>query len=433
MRKLQLLFFALLAVLSSCKVGKSSGSPAIPADKEIEAKVNKTLSGMSLEEKVGQIVQLEVGALLKDDESGLDSAKIKEAFGKYKIGSILNAYLVTAHDRFTVADIISQLQEASMREIGIPCVYGLDMIHGATYLTEGTIFPQELNLAASFNPEHAEAMGRIIAYETRAAMCPWVFSPVMDLGTDPRWARIYESWGEDSYVHEVFSLAEVRGLQGDDPNHIGLENVAAGVKHYLGYGSPVSGKDRTPAYIPENTLREKYFTPFEACFRAGALNVMINSASINDIPTHKNKKLIQGWLKDGLDWDGMVVTDMGDVNHFWRRDHVAENRKEGLVMALNAGIDMIMEPSDATACDEIIEAVKEGLIPQSRIDDACRRILRFKYRLGLFDNPVWDIQGYDKVASDEFKACALKAALESEVLLKNEGAILPLKEGTKIF
>jgi len=432
--KLLMLAAASIA-LAACKNsgGAYSVSPAIPRDSEIESKVEKTLKSLSLEQKVGQMMQISVENITKDDNSGLDPAKMDLVIGKYKVGSILNVYRSAANDRFVTADIIKQIQDKSMEEIGIPCIYGLDMIHGATYLSDGTFFPQEVNLGASFNPELAAEMGRIMAYETRAAMCPWVFSPVMDLGRDCRWPRVWESWGEDAYLQAVMATAETKALQGDDPNHIGPENVAVSLKHYIGYGVPTTGKDRTPAIIAECDLREKFFLPFKECIEAGALTVMVNSASINGVPTHANKTLLTGWLKEGLNWDGMIVTDWADINNLYERDHVAADRKEALAMGINAGIDMVMDPSDPTACDDLIAAVKDGLVSEKRIDDAVRRILRLKYRLGLFDNPTWDVSKYDRFACEEFKASALQAAKESEVLLKNDDNILPLKQGVRIL
>lgn len=410
----------------------ASTKPAIPSDKEIEAKVEKTLKGLTLEEKVGQMIQLSIEGFLLPDFSGLDMDKLQTAIGKYKVGSILNVYASSAQDRFFTAEYISKIQELSMKELGIPCIYGLDMIHGASYLSDGTFFPQEVNLGASFNPEHARRMGEIMAYETRAAMCPWVFSPVMDLSRNPSWPRVWESFGEDPYLQSVMAEAETRALQGDDPNHIDLEHVSVSIKHYMAYGGAATGRDRTPAYISPLDLREKYFAPFKACIQAGALNVMVNSASINGTPVHASHELLTGWLKEGLNWDGMIVTDWADIENLWTREHVAADRKEALALGINAGIDMVMEPYNMTSCEDLVAAVKEGLIPQGRIDDAVRRILRLKYRLGLFDNPTWDVSGYEKYASQEFKDAALAAAVESEVLLKNDG-ILPLRKGTRIL
>ncbi len=421
------LAIAMLAFSACCG---PKPTPAIPADKDLEAKVEKTLKGMDLDTKIGQMVQLNINLITSGDD--VDPAKMESVFGRWKVGSILNVFQGTAQTREKTADIISKIQEASMKYIGIPTIYGLDMIHGATYLTEGTFFPQEVNLAATFDTRHAANMGAVMAYETRAAMCPWVFSPVMDLGRDPRWPRIWESYGEDSFLQSVMSVAETRAIQGEDPNHIGPDKVAACIKHYMAYGAPFTGKDRTPAILAEHDMREKYFRPFKECAEAGALSVMVNSASINGIPTHANRELLTGWLKEGLDWDGMIVTDWADVNNLYSREHIAADRKEALALAINAGIDMIMDPYDTLCCADIKAAVEEKMIPMSRIDDAVRRVLRLKYRLGLFDNPTWDVSGYDSFGCEEFVAQAREAAIESEVLLKNEG-ILPLKKGTRIL
>lgn len=421
------LAIALLAFSACCG---PKPTPAIPADKDLEAKVEKTLKGMDLDTKIGQLVQLNINIITSGDD--VDPAKMESVFGRWKIGSILNVFQGTAQTREKTADIISKIQEASMKYIGIPTIYGLDMIHGATYLTEGTFFPQEVNLAATFDTRHAANMGAVMAYETRAAMCPWIFSPVMDLGRDPRWPRIWESYGEDSYLQSVMSVAETRAIQGEDPNHIGPDKVAACIKHYMAYGAPFTGKDRTPAILAEHDMREKYFRPFKECAEAGALSVMVNSASINGIPTHANRELLTGWLKEGLNWDGMIVTDWADVNNLYSREHIAADRKEALALAINAGIDMIMDPYDTLCCADIKAAVEEKMIPMSRIDDAVRRVIHLKYRLGLFDNPTWDVSGYDRFGCEEFVAQAREAAIESEVLLKNEG-ILPLKRGTRIL
>jgi beta-glucosidase len=424
---------AVVLTFSACAGHKSAdNTPAIPQDKAIEAKVEKTLKRLSLEEKVGQMMQLSIEVVTLPDKSGLDMEKLQTAIGKYKVGSILNVFARTAQDRFFTADYISQIQELSLQEIGIPCIYGLDMNHGASYIAEGTFFPQGINIAAGFNPEHARTMGEITAYETRAAMCPWTFCPTMDLARNPCWSRFWESFGEDPYLQSVMAATETRALQGDDPNHIGKEHIAVSLKHYMAYSAAISGRDRTPAYVSPSDLREKHFAPFKACIEAGALTLMVNSSSINGVPMHANHELLTVWLKEDLNWDGMIVTDWADINNLWTRERVAANRKEALALGINAGIDMVMEPYDPTACEDIIAAVKEGLIPQKRIDDACRRVLRLKYRLGLFDNPTWDVKAYDKVACEEFKEAALAAAVESQVLLENSG-ILPLKKGLRIL
>ena len=427
-----LLPVALLATLVvSCKQAPKV-EPVIPADPAMEARIDKILSGMSVEEKAGQLVQLNISVLEDDTHEALDPAKLDRIIGQYKVGSILNVMHDRAHTREETAAMVRQIQEKSMDAIGIPCIYGLDMIHGASYLIEGSLYPQEINLGATFNREYARMMGHAMAYETRAAQVPWVFSPVMDLGRDPRWPRHWESFGEDPYLQAEMAREETIALQGKDPNHIDTEHVAVSIKHYMGYGVPHTGKDRTPAYIAENDLREKFFAPFLECFRAGALTAMVNSASINGIPTHANAVLLTGWVKEELGWDGLFVTDWADIDNLWQRDHVAADKREAVKMGINAGIDMIMDPYDVTCCDVIVDLVKAGEISKARLDDAVRRVLRLKMRLGLFEKPVWD-DAYPDFAAEQFGRESYAAALESEVLLKNEGAILPLREDIRIL
>ena len=430
MLKASALALAVAAVLG-CGPKAPAVLPAIEPDAQVEAKVEQVLKGMTLQEKVGQMVQLSIGLIETADRNDVDPAKMDVIFGKYKIGSILNVMNDRAQSREKTADFIAKIQESSMKNIGIPCIFGLDMIHGASYLSDGTLFPQEINLGATFNREFAAQMGRAMAYETRAAQCPWVFSPVMDLGRDPRWPRQWESWGEDPYLQAEMARVETVALQGTDPNHIDLEHVAVSIKHFMGYGVPLSGKDRTPAYIAENDLREKYFRPFKECFQAGALTAMVNSASINGIPTHANKTLLTGWVKEELGWDGMLVTDWADIDNLFTRDHVAADKREALALGINAGIDMIMDPYDPECCNVLVDLVNAGDIPMERIDDAVRRILRLKVRLGLFENPTWEY-AYPEFASEAFQKQSYAAALESEVLLKNEG-VLPLKPGARIL
>ena len=405
---------------------------AIPTDKAVENKVEKVLKGMTLEQKAGQLVQLNISVLEDASREKIDPVKLDKIIGEYKVGSILNVMHDRAHSREHTAAMVRQIQEKSMEVLGIPCIYGLDMIHGASYLTEGSLYPQEINLGATFNRTYARQMGVAMAYETRAAQVPWVFSPVMDLGRDPRWPRIWESFGEDPYLQAEMAREETIALQGNDPNHIDLEHVAVSLKHFIGYGVPVTGKDRTPAVIAPNDLREKFFAPFLECFRAGALTAMVNSASINGIPTHANAVLLSGWVKDQLGWDGLLVTDWADINNLWLREHVAADKKDAIALGINAGIDMIMDPYDPECCKQIVELVQEGRISEARLNDAVRRVLRLKVRLGLFDKPVWDYV-YPDYASEKFARESYAAALESEVLLKNEGGILPLKENAKIF
>ncbi len=424
-------FAVLTAAMAACS-SKPSVEPAIAHNAEVEAKVEQVLKGMTLKEKAGQLVQLTVMTIEDDTHEAIDPAKLDKIIGEYKVGSILNVMHDCAHTREQTAAMVKQIQDKSMEVLGIPCIYGLDMIHGASYLVEGSLYPQEINLGATFNRDYAFAMGRAMAYETRAAQVPWVFSPVMDLGRDPRWPRQWESWGEDPYLQAEMARIETIAIQGSDPNHIGFENCAVSLKHFMGYGVPLSGKDRTPAYIAENDLREKYFRPFKECFRAGALTAMVNSASINGIPTHANAVLLSGWAKDELNWDGMLVTDWADIDNLYTRDHVAADKREAVALGINAGIDMIMDPYDPECVNVIVDLAEKGEIPMSRIDDAVRRVLRLKVRLGLFENPTWDYE-YPDFGCERFAKESYDAAVESEVLLKNEGRLLPLKGTERIL
>ena len=417
-------------MLAGCNGGKQPR--AIAADQEVEAKVESVLKGMTLKEKAGQMVQLSIVLLEDNTHEAVDPAKLDRIIGEYKVGSILNVMHDAAQSREHTAQMVRQIQDKSMDVLGIPCIYGLDMIHGASYLIEGSLFPQEINLGATFNREYARMMGEAMAYETRAAQVPWVFSPVMDLGRDPRWPRHWESWGEDPYLQAEMARTETVAIQGEDPNHIDLEHAAVSIKHFMGYGVPHTGKDRTPAYIAENDLREKYFAPFLSCFRAGALTAMVNSASINGVPTHANKTLLTGWVKEQLGWDGMLVTDWADIDNLYTRDHVAADKREAVALGINAGIDMIMDPYDPECVNVIVDLAESGEIPMSRIDDAVRRVLRLKVRLGLFDNPTWERE-YPDFACERYAKESYAAAVESEVLLKNQDGILPLKGTEKIL
>ena len=410
--------------------------PAIAGDAAIEKKVEQTLRKMTLEEKVGQMMELTLDVFGHFNSQGkweLNMAKLDSILTNFKVGSILNVPGSYCPTRQEWEEWIGVIQDLSVKRTGIPCIYGLDENHGSTYIQGGTLFPQNINMAATFNRDLARRCAEVTAYEARAASVPWTYSPTVDLGRDPRWPRMWENFGEDCYVGAEMSKAMVRGFQGDDPNHIDQQHIAVSVKHFMGYSVPVSGKDRTPAVISPSDLREKHFAAYKAAIEAGALTVMVNSASINGVPVHANRELLTGWLKEGLNWDGMIVTDWADVNNLWQREHVAKDKKEALKLAINAGIDMIMEPYQCDACGLLVELAKEGGIPMSRIDDAVRRVLRLKYRLGLFDHPAQRVRDYPKFGCDEFGKLALEGAEESIVLLKNEGNLLPLAKGKKIL
>lgn len=414
----------------------SANVPVIKSDPKIEAQVEQTLKKLTLEEKIGQMMELVTDLLGANDKNGvfyIDEHKTDSILSRYKIGSILNAPNTCAPTAKQWEKYIAQIQKISMKRIGIPCVFGLDQNHGSTYTQGGTLFPQNINVAATFNREIARRSAEATAYETRAVSIPWTYSPTVDLGRDARWPRIWENFGEDCYLSSEMGKAMVYGFQGEDPNNIDQYHIATSMKHFMGYGVPWTGKDRTPAYISPADLREKHFAPFLAGLQAGALTVMVNSASVNGMPMHANKDILTGWLKEETGWDGVLITDWADINNLYTREMVAKDKKDALRIAINAGIDMIMEPYSCDACGYLVELVKEGKIPMSRIDDACRRVLRMKYRLDLFKNPTQKLKNYPKFGGEEFAKLALEGATESMVLLKNEGNILPLQHGKKIL
>lgn len=414
----------------------SANVPVIKSDPKIEAQVEQTLKKLTLEEKIGQMMELVTDLFGANDKNGvfyIDEHKTDSILSRYKIGSILNAPNTCAPTAKQWEKYIAQIQKISMKRIGIPCVFGLDQNHGSTYTQGGTLFPQNINVAATFNREIARRSAEATAYETRAVSIPWTYSPTVDLGRDARWPRIWENFGEDCYLSSEMGKAMVYGFQGEDPNNIDQYHIATSMKHFMGYGVPWTGKDRTPAYISPADLREKHFAPFLAGLQAGALTVMVNSASVNGMPMHANKDILTGWLKEETGWDGVLITDWADINNLYTREMVAKDKKDALRIAINAGIDMIMEPYSCDACGYLIELVKEGKIPMSRIDDACRRVLRMKYRLDLFKNPTQKLKNYPKFGGQEFAKLALEGATESMVLLKNEGNILPLQHGKKIL
>lgn len=414
----------------------SANVPVIKSDPKIETQVEQTLKKLTLEEKIGQMMELVTDLFGANDKNGvfyIDEHKTDSILSRYKIGSILNAPNTCAPTAKQWEKYIAQIQKISMKRIGIPCVFGLDQNHGSTYTQGGTLFPQNINVAATFNREIARRSAEATAYETRAVSIPWTYSPTVDLGRDARWPRIWENFGEDCYLSSEMGKAMVYGFQGEDPNNIDQYHIATSMKHFMGYGVPWTGKDRTPAYISPADLREKHFAPFLAGLQAGALTVMVNSASVNGMPMHANKDILTGWLKEETGWDGVLITDWADINNLYTREMVAKDKKDALRIAINAGIDMIMEPYSCDACGYLVELVKEGKIPMSRIDDACRRVLRMKYRLDLFKNPTQKLKNYPKFGGEEFAKLALEGATESMVLLKNEGNILPLQQGKKIL
>jgi len=425
--RLTVLSAAVLLAASCCAGVK----PSIAQDKDIEKQVEKALSKMTLEDKIGQMLQLDFSVFMTP--TGINYDLIDSYIKDYRVGSILNIPWSQAQTPQLYSEVIRHIQEVSMAEIGIPCLYGLDQNHGASYSVGATIFPQEAGLAATFNRENALNMGEIAAYETRACMVPWTFNPTMDLASNPAWPRIWESFGEDVYMNAEMGKNLTRGYQGEDPNHIDTLHMAACVKHFMAYGASVSGQDRTPSSVNDIDMRGRYFEPFKECFREGALSLMVNSGSNCGFPFHANSEYLTGWVKEELGWDGMIITDFNDLNNLYTREYIAKDKKDAIRIGINAGIDMVMEPYDPKFATLLKELVDEGQVSKDRIDDAARRVLRLKARLGLFEQPTWNTEAYDKYGCAEFAQKAYEAAVESEVLLKNEKKLLPLKEGTRIL
>lgn len=482
-------------VASLLSISAFAQKPVLPKDAAIEAKVQAQLQKMTLEEKIGQMVELEINMITYNDPTysmqkimfmdekeldqtirkfglqnqykaselvaktpedrqnmqkmialyGLSNAitsklpfKIDEValdsvINKYKVGSILNAPRTTAQTPEVWNYVVKTIQDASMKGLGIPDIYGLDQMHGTTYTAGGTLFPSAINMAATFNRDLTFKMGEIVAYETRACNVPWIYGPDIDLARNQAWSRQYEGFGEDVYLSSEMGRAAVRGMQGTDPNHIDKYHVASTLKHYFAYGVPNNGLDRTPAILSDQELREKQFAPFLAAFKEGALSIMTNSSIVNNMNGVANRRFLTDWLKRDLNWDGMIVTDWADIENLRTRDHIAATQKEAIQMAINAGVDMMMVPSQFTYNALLKQLVEEGGVSMDRINDATARVLRLKYRLGLFDTPNTLKEDYPKFGSAEFAAYSRQAALESEVLLKNENNILPLQKGKKIL
>lgn len=401
----------------------------------IENKISQLLKQMTLEEKVGQMAQVAIDVIGTVNYSTQTFTvvpdKLIDVVVNYKVGSILNSpgVLLTA-DNWN--NIIADIQNAATKtKLKIPVIYGLDVIHGVNYVAGSTLFPQEIGQAATWNRQLVFDAGVISAYEGRAAGVPWTFSPVLDLGTNPQWSRIWEGYGEDPYLAAELGVQFIKGVQ--DP--LGSkEKLVVSLKHFMAYSDPKSGHDRTDAWIPENYLREYHLPSFRAGVQAGGRTVMINSGLINGIPAHINKHLITDILKTELGFTGLVVTDWQDIENVYRRDKIAKTVKDAIMLSVNAGIDMSMIPHNYKEfCTDLIALVKEGKVSANRIDDAVRRILRVKFELDLFTTPVTYLKDYPKFGSSDFQKAAYNTAAESITLLKNRNGILPLPKNAKII
>lgn len=408
-----------------------------------QTKVESLLKKMSLEEKVGQMAQITLDVIGKgkgrfesDEPFGLDDKELQRVLVKYHVGSVLNTSNNRARTPQVWYNIIRKIQNVAMKQTPnkIPVIYGVDEIHGATYTVGATMFPQQIGQAATFNRALVKNGASITAYETRASSIPWNFAPLLDLGADPRFPRQWESFGEDPYLIKELGVAAVKGYEGEDGKVAHPEKVASSIKHFLGYQVSVSGKDRTPAFISDQALREYHLPPFKAAIDAGAKTIMINSGIINGVPVHANYHILTELLKEELNFKGLVVTDWGDIENLYKRDRIAKDDKEAIMIAINAGIDMSMIAYNyETFCDNLVALVKEGKVKESRIDDAVRRILWVKYELNLFEKPTTNPKDYPKFGSKEFEKAAYQTAAESITLLKNTDQLLPLAKGTKIL
>jgi len=409
---------------------------------DAEKKAAEIVSKMTLAEKIGQMSQIAIDIVCKGQDAPgnstleIDVDKLREAVVKYHVGSILNAPNTRARTPEWWTKVVEQIQEVAVNEtrLKIPVIYGLDQIHGATYTAGSTMFPQEIGVAATWNPAHARKMGEITAYETRASNVPWTFSPVLDLGLDPRFPRQYEGFGEDPYIGSVFGYELVKGIEGDDNNIANPHKLASCIKHFIGYSAPISGKDRTPAYIPENVLLEYHVPPFKAAIDAGAHTVMLNSGIINNVAVHASYELTTKLLREDLGFKGMIVTDWEDINKLYNRDKMVPSIKEAIKAGINAGIDMSMIPYNYKEfCDLLTELVNEGEVPMSRIDDAAKRVIAVKIKLGLFETPNTYAKDYPEFNSKAYQQASYDAAADGITLLKNNNNVLPLNKGVKIL
>lgn len=433
----------LFTLITFCIISCGSNKQQVVALNNIDKRVDSILTSMTLEEKIGQMTQINLTVIAKGPNKWsssfpmeIDPIKARKAIVDYKVGSVLNTINNTAQTPKAWYTTITDIQKFAMdsSRLSIPIIYGVDAIHGATYTNGATMFPQQITTAASWNPKNAYNMASVCAYETRASSIPWNFSPVLDLGMNPRFPRQFESFGEDPLLVERFGEQMIKGYQGEDNNTRDKTKLAACMKHFVGYHATITGKDRTPAYIPDHVLKEYHLAPFKTAIEAGAKTVMINSGLINGIPVHSSYKIMTDILRNQLGFEGVIVTDWEDINKLCDRDKIAENRKEATKLAINAGVDMSMVPYEYEEfINNLLALVNEGEVKMSRIDDATKRIIKLKLELGLFQNPTTNWKEYPDFGSEKFGKMAYASACESITLLKNKDGILPLKSNSKIL
>jgi beta-glucosidase len=437
MKNVHIIYILSIFLLFTANACTTDGAKSNRQD-EIEQKIDKLLSHMTLEEKAGQMTQMGIPAICEQeaywdaaDSLIIDTAKLRKALSEDHIGSFLGKgfYPPTKEEYY---NLIAQIQDFAVNKtrLGIPIIYATDAVHGAHYTAGSTVFPHQIALAATGNPALAEQMAEITAYELRASNTPLNFAPVVDISWQAQWGRIFETFGEDPYLTAQMGAAFVRGSQGDDLSD--TTHVAACLKHMIGYGSPQYGKDRKNAFIPERYIRQYYLPPFAKAIEEDVAVVMINSGLVNGVPGHINKFLITDLLKGELGFQGVTVSDWGDMQFLTDFHKTAPTHKDAVRQMVNAGLDMCMVPYDASFAHYVVELVREGEISESRIDDAVRRILRLKFRLGLFENPNTHYAGYTDFGSEKFAEASYKTASEAITLLKND-AVLPLSKNKKIL
>lgn len=430
------LFYSLLLLLiTKSSLGQETSKLS---DQQLQQMIKK----MTIEEKVGQMAQITLDVITvgkneaeSDEPLSLDKDLVRKAVVDFKVGSVLNTANNRARTLEKWREVIGTIQEIATNEtrLKIPVLYGIDAIHGATYTAGATFFPQQIGIAAARNPELAKKAASITAYETRASGIPWNFSPVLDMGRDPRFPRMWETFGEDPYLAGALGVQMIKGYEGETNAINDKYKVASCLKHFLGYTVARSGKDRTPSIISNIDLKQIHIPPFKAAVDAGAHSVMISSGIINGVSVHTSKEIITDLLKKELGFKGLVVTDWKDIENLHLRDKVAGTMKEAVRLSVNAGIDMSMIPYNFKFCEYLVELVTEGAVSEERINDAVLRILKVKNDLGLFENNVFDLKEYPKFGSEEHKKVAYNLASESITLLKNQNQILPLKKGAKIL
>ncbi|MDZ7807592.1 MAG: glycoside hydrolase family 3 N-terminal domain-containing protein [Gracilimonas sp.] len=423
------LILGLTIILSTNKT--LSAQPYLNPAISLDERVNDLISRMTLEEKVGQMTQLDITMVNnKGDQSdvSLDPVKARTLLQDHHIGSFLNGEAVSAQQWL---EYITELQRIAVEEtrLGIPIIYGIDHMHGASYLTGSTIFPHNINIGATFNPDNALQNGRITALEAGPLGHVWNFAPVLDLGQNPYWPRVYETYGEDPYLASRLGEAYVDGLQAKH-DQFPYQITATG-KHFLGYSVPRSGWDRTPVDLSMQTIHEFHRPSFQAALDAGMKTIMLNSGEINGIPVHASKELLTDLLREEMGFDGVILTDWADIEKLYNYHRTARDYDEATFQAIEAGVDMSMTPDSLNFNDSLIKLVQNGKITEERIDESVRRILKLKFELGLFEHPYPSGKGIENIGSASHKAIALRSAQESIVLLKNQDNILPLSKGVK--